>query len=85
MTIIKGQNYDVFGGILNKSDIDFEKSLEKLEGIVEKLESGELSLEKSLKEFEQGMDLYKKCKKVLDQAEKKITKLSKDLKEEDLG
>lgn len=70
---------------MKKSDINFEKSLEKLEQIVESLESGELSLDKSLKQFEDGMVLYKDCKKILDKAEKKIAQLTNDLKEEDLG
>ena len=42
---------------------DFEKYLESLEGIVKELESGELSLEKSIDSFEKGVELYKNCKK----------------------
>lgn len=52
--------------------LSFEKSLEKLEGIVKKLESGELSLEDSIKAFEEGVRLSQNCGKKLDEAEKKV-------------
>ena len=61
----------------------FEESLEKLESIVSSLESENLDLDKSLKEFESGVKLYKSCKEYLDKAEKKITKLTEDLKLEE--
>ena len=72
-------------GKSEKKELNFEKSLEKLEKIVEGLESGDLTLEKCLEEFENGISLYKDCKTVLDKAEKKISQLTKDLKEEELG
>lgn len=50
----------------------FEKSLVQLEGLVKKLESGELSLEDSIKAFEEGVSLAKNCGTKLDQAEKKV-------------
>ncbi|HWA96091.1 MAG TPA: exodeoxyribonuclease VII small subunit [Terracidiphilus sp.] len=53
----------------------FENSLKKLEAIVDKLEKGDLSLEESLKLFEEGVDLSAKCKKELDEAEGKVQKL----------
>ncbi|MBI2082840.1 MAG: exodeoxyribonuclease VII small subunit [Deltaproteobacteria bacterium] len=56
----------------------FEISLEKLEKIVERLESGELSLEESLKQFEEGMKLSKGCEERLNEAKKKIEVLMKD-------
>ena len=47
---------------------DFEKAMAKLEEIVADLESGELSLEESIKAFEEGVELSKKChKKILSQ------------------
>ena len=52
--------------------LSFEKSLEKLEGLVKKLESGELSLEDSIKAFEEGVNLAQICGKKLDEAEKKV-------------
>lgn len=52
--------------------LSFEKSLEKLEALVKKLESGELSLEDSIQAFEEGVNLAQNCSKKLDQAEKKV-------------
>ena len=66
----------------NKDDKGFEKSLIELEAVVQKLESGELTLEKSLVEFETGVSLYKECKSLLGKAEKKISRLTDSLKEE---
>ncbi len=55
----------------------FEKDLEKLESIVEALEEGGLSLDASLKKFEDGIQLAKRCEKALSTAEKKIEKLTR--------
>ena len=46
-----------------KKNINFEKSLNDLEKIVEELESGDLSLEDSLKAFEKGIKLARDAKK----------------------
>lgn len=54
---------------------NFEKSMTELEDIVKKLESGDISLEDSLKLFEKGVTLSKKCQKMLDDAEKKVSVL----------
>ena len=56
---------------------NFETSLEKLEGIVEDLESGELSLEEMLKKYEEGVKLSNFCNQTLNKAEQKIEILSK--------
>lgn len=56
----------------------FEESLSKLEGIVDKLEGEDLSLEDSLKAFEEGIRLARVCSKKLNEAEKKIEVLLKD-------
>ena len=58
-------------------EIKFEDALSELEGIVEKLERGELSLEESLTAFEEGIRLSRICSKRLDEAEKKIEILIK--------
>ena len=58
-------------------DIKFEDALSNLEGIVKKLEGGELSLEESLVAFEEGIRLSRICSKQLDAAEKKIEILVK--------
>jgi exodeoxyribonuclease VII small subunit len=55
----------------------FEESLKKLETIVDKLEKGDLSLEDSLKLFEEGVGLSATCKKELEEAEGKVETLIK--------
>ena len=54
-----------------------ESSLEKLEKLVEQLESGDLSLEESLKHFEQGVKLTQECQATLKAAEQKVEILLK--------
>lgn len=63
----------------------FESSIQELESIVKQLEQGELSLDDSLKKFEQGVSLARVCQKTLTEAElkiKKITESEADLKDE---
>ena len=55
----------------------FEQSLKKLETIVDKLEKGDLTLEESLKLFEEGVSLSASCKKELEAAEGKVQMLIK--------
>lgn len=57
----------------------FEQSFKKLEKIVNILEHGEVSLEESMKMFEEGVELSKICLEQLTQAELKLKKLTKDL------
>ena len=61
---------------------NFEAAIKRLEEIVSVLEAGDVSLEDSLKMFEEGMALAKFCSQKLNQAEKKLTKL---VKKEDGG
>jgi exodeoxyribonuclease VII small subunit len=56
----------------------FESSLEELERIVRQLEQGELTLEKSLELFEQGVKLSRDCQERLSQAERRIEILMRD-------
>jgi exodeoxyribonuclease VII small subunit len=58
----------------------FEQSLEKLEKIVEQLETGELNLDTSLKKYEEGVKLARDCQAQLDEAKKTIETLVKDKK-----
>ena len=55
---------------------NFESDLKALEDIVNKLESGELSLDESISLYEKGMEYSNKCRKALENAEIKIKKLS---------
>jgi exodeoxyribonuclease VII small subunit len=56
----------------------FEEAFQKLEGIVKKLEEGNLTLEESLKAFDEGVRLSRFCTKKLDEAEKKVEILLKE-------
>jgi len=56
----------------------FEEALKRLEEIVQRMESGELTLEDSLGLFEEGVRLTRVCSQRLDEAEKKIEVLTKD-------
>ena len=53
----------------------FEKKLKRLEEIVNKMESGDLSLDDSLKLFEEGVKLSRECNDALSQAELKVKTL----------
>ena len=55
----------------------FEESLKRLETVVDQLEKGELTLEDSLKLFEEGVNLTANCKQELDAAEGKVQMLIK--------
>ena len=57
--------------------MSFEENIEQLEKVVQELESGNLNLEDSIKKFEEGINLSKKCNDILEEAEKKITVLVK--------
>mgnify|MGYP003393598532 CR=1 FL=1 len=59
-------------------NIKFESAVKRLEEIVNKLEAGDLSLDDSIKLFEEGIRLYQVCIKRLDEAEKKVEILLKD-------
>ncbi len=56
----------------------FAEILKGLEEIVERLEKGDLSLDDTLSEYENGIKLYKQCVALLEDAEKKIQILTKD-------
>ena len=71
-----------------KQSIDLEKAMSELEQVVEQLESGDLSLDKSLKQFEKGVKLSRDCQTALTDAEQKVQVLMntglKDITPEDL-
>lgn len=60
-----------------KKEMKFEEALEKLEKIVEELEGGDLSLDESMKRYEEGIRLSKLCSKRLEEAKKKVELLLK--------
>ena len=55
--------------------LGFEEALERLEGVVAELESGDLELEAALEAFEQGVALARRCAGRLDEAEQRIDAL----------
>jgi exodeoxyribonuclease VII small subunit len=57
---------------------DFETALKRLEDIVKKLESGDLSLDSALELFEEGIKLSRFCHTKLEQAERRVEILLKD-------
>ncbi len=63
---------------MNEKKKNFETSLNDLEKIVRKLEDGDLSLEESLKLFEDGVKLSRECQERLSNAERRIEVLLKD-------
>ena len=58
-------------------EVSFEENMERLEKIVAELEKGDLNLDDSVKKFEEGINISKKCNDILEKAEKKITILLK--------
>lgn len=60
------------------SDIKFEDALARLEQIVDTLEAGNLPLEESLKVFEEGVGLARHCARYLEEAERRLERLTKD-------
>jgi exodeoxyribonuclease VII small subunit len=64
-----------------KNDIgkmSFEEAIKELTDIVGKIEQGKIPLQDSLAQYEKGMALIKHCKGILEKAEKRIEKISKE-------
>jgi len=66
-----------------KNEKDLESQLSHLEELVAQLESGDIPLEESLKLFEEGVTLYRSCKKKMNEIEIKIQKLTDDMRDGD--
>jgi exodeoxyribonuclease VII small subunit len=58
--------------------LTFEQAIKELTGIVGKIEQGEISLGDSLQQYEKGMALIKQCRKILQDAEKRIEKIAEE-------
>lgn len=72
-------------GQKQKSDVSklsFEEAIKELTGIVEKIEQGEIPLQDSLQQYEKGMALIKHCRGILQKAEQRIEKITKEDVEE---
>lgn len=62
----------------------FENALEQLEKLVDSMEQGDMSLDDSLKAFEEGIKLTRQCQKSLDEAEQKVKILLQNTAEAEL-
>jgi len=60
------------------SKLTFEQAIQQLKGIVDKIEQGEIPLQDSLEQYEKGMALIKHCRDILQKAEKRIERISKE-------
>ncbi|MHC4744185.1 MAG: exodeoxyribonuclease VII small subunit [Planctomycetota bacterium] len=67
----------------NLDKLSFEDAIKELTDIVGKIEQGEIPLQDSLEQYEKGMSLIKHCRGILQEAEKRIEKISKEEEPED--
>ena len=58
-----------------KKELTFEQAMEQLEKIVERLEEGDVPLEKAINYYQEGMELSKVCHKKLSTVQDKMTKI----------
>lgn len=65
---------------MNQKNKTFEENMQRLEQIVRAMERGDVPLEESLKLFQEGTDLVRKCGKLLDEAELQVKKVTTDEK-----
>lgn len=65
--------------------LGLDESIKKLDKIVSELELGNLDLEKSLKKYEEGINIYRKCHEMIKEAELQIEYLNKNLNEDGMG
>lgn len=63
--------------------LSFEQAVERLEQIIDRIESGETGLEASLKEYESGMELLRHCRAILARAEQKVQELTPEITPEE--
>jgi len=62
-------------------ELSFEEAVAQLEAIVDRIERGEIGLERALAEYERGVRLVTRCRSILDQVEQRIDELSAPLSE----
>lgn len=60
---------------MSKSEPTFEEAMKRLETIVQAIEQGKIGLEESIRQYEEGMALIRRCRGVLSDAELKIQHL----------
>jgi len=59
------------------ASLTFEEALARLEEIIERIESGEVGLEKAIGEYERGVVLIRRCKDILQKAEQRVDELTR--------
>jgi len=64
-------------------ELSFEDSIKELTDIVTKIEQGQIPLQDSLQQYEKGMALIKHCRTILNKAEKRIEKITREEASED--
>jgi len=64
-------------------ELSFEDSIKELTNIVSKIEQGQIPLQDSLQQYEKGMALIKHCRTILNKAEKRIEKITREEASED--
>jgi exodeoxyribonuclease VII small subunit len=65
-----------------ESEPSFEEALERVEGIIARIESGEVGLEDSIDEYEKGVALLGRCREILDRAEQRVEDLTSRMRSE---
>jgi exodeoxyribonuclease VII small subunit len=58
--------------------LKFEQAMERLDAIVEAMESGEIGIEESIAKYEEAMELAAHCRRILDESEQRIKKIQVD-------
>ncbi|MCL5281303.1 MAG: exodeoxyribonuclease VII small subunit [Planctomycetes bacterium] len=66
------------GKIDDIEKMTFEQAIQQLKGIVDRIEEGQIPLQDSLEQYEKGMALIKHCRDILQKAEKRIERISKE-------
>lgn len=64
------------GNRKEEKEPDFEAALAELESLVDRLEKGEMSLDESLRQFKRGVELTRRCQKILDEAQQVVEQLT---------
>jgi len=62
----------------------FEDAVERIENLIDDIETGEIGLDQSLKAFEEGMALIRKCRARIERAEQRVTQLLEEESAEEL-
>jgi exodeoxyribonuclease VII small subunit len=58
------------------SELGYEGAIEELEGIIDRIEQGEIGLEASLAELRRGTELHKRCRQILEAAEQELERIT---------